>query len=320
MRTPSHWKDTNILSEFLRPLGWVYGSITALRLKLTKPKKANIPVICVGNLTAGGTGKTPVSIALAKLLKRHSAKPFFVTRGYGGTLNDIIVDKKIHSAVDVGDEPLLLNEAAPVVVNHNRYLGAIKAQQHGAQYIIMDDGFQNPTLHKDLSLLVIDGGYGFGNNFCIPAGPLRESKNSGLKRADAVIILGQDEHQIASEIKNIPVFHGKIVPLKPQNTSKSIIAFAGIGRPDKFYNSLKEAGFHLLKKIDFPDHHFYEEYELNSIITKAQTLNAEIYTTAKDYVKIPLALRSHFKVLEIEIQWEDEERLESFILSSLPKI
>lgn len=320
MKTPSHWNDKNIIAMLLRPFGWIYGGVTALRLKLIKPQKAAVPVICVGNLTAGGTGKTPVSISLAKLLKRNSVKPFFVTRGYGGTSSDVIVDPKKHSANDVGDEPLLLNEVAPVVVNHNRYRGALKAEQHGAQCIIMDDGFQNPSLHKDLSLLVVDGGYGFGNNLCIPAGPLREFKHCGLKRADALIVIGSDDHNITKQIKNIPVFYGKIVPIKPQNTSKSIIAFAGIGRPDKFYNSLKEVGFHLLKKIDFPDHHFYEEYELNKIITKAQTLNTEIYTTSKDYVKIPLALRHHFKVLEIEIEWEDEKELESFILSSLSHI
>lgn len=317
MRTPSHWKDNNLLSVVLCPLGWVYGLMTALRLKFIKPRKASVPVICIGNLTAGGTGKTPVAISFSHLLRSHGYNPFFITRGYGGKIQDTLVDKNNHQAQDVGDEPLLLAEASPVVVNSNRYNGAIKAQNNGADCIIMDDGFQNPKLHKDLSLLVIDGGFGLGNSRCIPAGPLREFTNSGLKRADAILIIGEDEKNIASQIKNLPIFKGSILPCRPEKGRKEIIAFAGIGRPDKFYTSLEEVGFNLMKKIDFPDHHYYNEEELNQIITKAQTLGTDIYTTSKDFVKIPIELRPHFRVLEITIQWEDEEKLANFIIQKI---
>jgi len=316
MKTPSYWASPNLLATLLLPLGKVYAAATALRMR-KKPRKADKPVICIGNLTAGGTGKTPTATAIAKLLQKKGFNPYFVSRGYGGTLQNVIVNPQQHSAKEVGDEPLLLSRQAKVSINAERYLAAQKAIADGADVIIMDDGFQNPTLFKDISLLVFDGSFGLGNGYPVPAGPLRENIQDGLKRADAAIILGQDRFMLCQKLQQIPTFYGRIIPQKPQDTSRRAIAFAGIGRPEKFYASLQECNIKLCQTVNFPDHHFYTASELNDIISKARELDADIYTTAKDYVKIPLDMQSRFKVLEIEIEWENPSEFETFLLTRL---
>ena len=313
MQTPTHWKEYNLLSIILLPLDWLYAFATALRFVFNKAQKINTPIICIGNLTAGGTGKTPVAISIAKILQKKDKNPFFITRGYGGTISDIIVDKKIHNAEMVGDEPLLLSNQAPVVVNHKRIDAALKAENSGAKSIIMDDGFQNPALFKDLSFIVIDGEYGLGNNLCIPAGPLREFVSLGIKRANAVIILGEDNFDLKTRFSKLPVFMGKVSPIMPDITNKRVIAFAGIGRPAKFYNSLEEVGFKIVQSFDFPDHHYYNKKELQKIIVLANKTKSEIFTTSKDFVKIPINMQVYFNVLDIEIKWEDEKKLADFL-------
>lgn len=316
MKTPTYWKDKNIVSDFLSPLGRLYNLATRMRIKHKRPRKAPCPVICVGNLTAGGTGKTPVAIALSKLLSEAGYHPYFVSRGYGGTLHNIVVDNQKHTAAQTGDEPLLLSRYAPVVVNPDRFQGAMTACSYGADLIIMDDGFQNPGLFKDLSFLVFDGSFGIGNGRCIPAGPLREDFGAGLKRADAAIIIGSDLCNLESRL-NIPTFAAEIRPIKAHRGTPHIIAFAGIGRPEKFYQSLRSLNFNLLHTYDFPDHHIYTEDDLQTLIRSAERLQAEIYTTTKDFVKIPPQLQSKFKVLDIEILWQDPQALQQFILSKI---
>ncbi len=317
MKTPSYWKTRNLISTILWPLGGLYACATRLRLYLRHPKKVKTPVICVGNLTAGGTGKTPIAISLAKMLQQQGYTPFFITRGYGGKLQDVLVDLSCHTAAEVGDEPLLLASTAPTVVNADRYKAALKAEANGANIIIMDDGFQNPGLFKDLSFIVVDGGFGLGNRRPVPAGPLRENWHSGLKRTDAVIIIGQDQYNIAKIIRDKPLFTGTITPISPEPLPERVLAFAGIGRPEKFYNSLKELGISLSETIDFPDHHQYTPAELEALISKAKELQAELYTTSKDLVKIPKDLQQHFKVLNIGISWDKEEMLTGFILNKI---
>ncbi len=317
MKTPAFWTSSNFISKVLNPIGKLYALATSLRIRFGHTKKVNRPVICIGNITAGGTGKTPVAVSFAKLLQQMGKNPFFVSRGYGGKLKGIMVDKARHTAAEVGDEPLLLSRQAPVIVNPDRFAGAQKALQSGAEIIIMDDGFQNPGLYKDLSFLVFDGGVGIGNGLCIPAGPLRESLTSGLKRAQAVIILGEDKHNLAAQTKDLPIFKGSVVAKKPEINNNEIIAFAGIGRPEKFYTSLRELGFKLLKTIDFPDHHQYTMAELKKLINEAQKKDAVLFTTAKDFVKIPPQIQKHFHVLEIEISWENEESLKAFLHQNL---
>lgn len=313
MKTPKYWQSNSLISKLLYPVGLLYGSLTQARLKLVKPQKAEVPVICVGNITAGGTGKTPVSISIAKLLGIELYHPYFVTRGYGGRLQNVIVNNKKHSAAEVGDEPLLLSQQAPVVVNADRYAGAELAIKNGADVVIMDDGFQNPTLYKDLSFLVFDGTYGIGNGKIIPAGPLRETFADGIKRADALIILGKDKHNLAAK-SGLPVFFGHTEAVQTCNIENpNVVAFAGIGHPQKFYHTLSQQGFNVLKTIDFPDHHFYSRSELENIISKAKSLNAAVYTTSKDYVKIPHLLQKEIQVLEIAVVWDNPEELVQFI-------
>lgn len=319
MKTPKYWQSNSLTSKVLSPIGKIYGALTQLRLKLHKSPKVEIPVICVGNITAGGTGKTPVSMSLAKMLISDIYHPFFVTRGYGGKLQNVLVNHKKHSAKDVGDEPLLLASQAPVVVNANRYKGAKTAIKEGADLIIMDDGFQNPTLHKDLSFLVFDGHYGIGNGKIIPAGPLRETFADGIKRADALIILGKDKHNLAAK-SGLPVFFGHLEATHTTiDNKKNVVAFAGIGHPQKFYHTLKEQGFNVVKTIDFPDHHFYNCTELQNIVNEAEVLQAEIYTTGKDYVKIPNSFQSEIKLLEVAVVWDKPDELLDFIKTRINK-
>ena len=316
MKTPAFWNSVNLISNLLLPLGHIYAAATACRVKKT-PRHADKKVICIGNLTAGGTGKTPTALAVADILQQNGFNPYFVSRGYGGKLKDLIVDPKIHTATEVGDEPLLLAQKAKVSINPERYEAARKAIADGADCIIMDDGFQNPTLFKDLSLLVFDGEVGIGNGRPVPAGPLRENFAEGLKRADAAVILGQDRHNLAAKLGTLPTFYGKTVPIVPTDVQHPVLAFAGIGRPEKFYASLRECRLSVRRCINFPDHHFYTTAELQQLIDSAKKENLTIFTTGKDFVKIPAPLRPHFRVLEIGIKWQNPDELTKFILSRI---
>lgn len=312
MKTPTFWNKKNLFVYCLLPFSWIYHCVTTLRFKLKKPYKSHLPVICIGNLTAGGTGKTPVSIAIADILKQKGKNPFFISRGYGGKVKNIIIHSYNNCAKEVGDEPLLLSKIAPVAVNPDRAEAAKLAVKSGADILIMDDGFQNPGLYKDISFLVFNGKLGIGNGAVIPAGPLRETFTSGIKRASALIIIGNDETDIAKKT-DLPVFFADITAEQPNIKNKNIFAFAGIGYPEKFYNSLKKVGLNVVNTQDFPDHHFYTEKELNKIIETAQKQNLEIFTTSKDFVKIPTNMQKHFNVLNIQINWRDKKSVEDFI-------
>lgn len=316
MKTPKYWQSNSLIAKILTPISWIYGWLTQLRLRTHKPSETTVPVICIGNITAGGTGKTPVSLSIAKMLETEMYHPFFVTRGYGGKQKNVLVNYKKHSAQEVGDEPLLLASQAPTVVNPNRYAAAQIAVSQGADIIIMDDGFQNPSLRKDLSFLVFDGAYGVGNGRVLPAGPLRETFADGIKRANALIILGKDKHHLA-ERSNLPVFYGHTEPVQTTMNKADVLAFAGIGHPQKFYRTLQQCQFNVVKTIDFPDHHFYTNKEIAEIVATAKEKNLEIYTTSKDYVKIPSLYKSAINVLEVAIVWDNPDQLANFIKSKL---
>ena len=317
MKTPKYWQANSFISKLLSPIGFIYGCITQLRLRWAIPPKVEVPVICVGNITAGGTGKTPVSLSIAKMLATAMYHPFFVTRGYGGKLQDVMVNNKKHTAAEVGDEPLLLSYQAPVIVNANRYKAAQMAIKDGADLIIMDDGFQNPSLHKNLSFLVFDGHYGIGNGKIIPAGPLRETFSDGIKRADALIILGKDKHNLAERSK-LPVFFGHTeVSQTISDKSHKVLAFAGIGHPQKFYHTLSQQGLDVVETIDFPDHHFYTRDDIKKILHQAESLDAVVYTTTKDFVKIPTLYQHQINVLEVSVVWDEPDRLQEFIISHM---
>lgn len=321
MKTPSFWKEQSFISNCLQPLGKVYALITGLRLRLKAPYKAKCPVICIGNLTAGGTGKTPVSLSIAEILQQMGYKPFFVSRGYGGRIHNVVVNKEVHTPKQVGDEPLLLSECAPTVVNPDRAAAAKLAIAHGADCLVMDDGFQNPGLYKDVSFLVFDGSYGIGNQRVIPAGPLREPFDTGIKRAQAIIILGEDKTGLAKRT-SLPVFYGQVKEEQPTENKRIVLAFAGIGHPEKFYNSLQKCGLKIAKTHNFPDHYFYTRAELNKLIDEAEKNDWDIYTTSKDFVKIPVSLQAKIKVLKIKVEWQKKDELIEFLngyLHSNPK-
>jgi tetraacyldisaccharide 4'-kinase len=289
MRAPNFWYDTTptarLLSALLSPLGAVYGASVKRRERRANPAHPGIPVICVGNLTAGGSGKTPIAIAIAQILAAHGAKPAFLSRGYGGHLaGPVQVDPRRHTATEVGDEPLLLAAHAPAVVARNRREGAKFARAIGAGAIVMDDGFQNFEVAKDLSLVVVDAVSGFGNGGLIPAGPLRESPRGGLARADAVVVVGDG----SPEMPPFPqILRAKLVATAPEAIrGRTVFAFAGIGRPEKFFTMLSAQGARLAGTQSYPDHHRYTSGELHFLREIATRARASLVTTEKDYVRI----------------------------------
>ena len=317
MRPPDFWGPATrgrLLPKLLSPLGFVYDLAGRLRRASAKPARVAVPVICVGNLVAGGAGKTPVALDLARRLAALGRSPHLLTRGYGGSeRGPLRVDPARHDAATVGDEALLLAEAAPTWIGADRAASAAAAVAAGADLLAMDDGFQNSGLTKDLSLLVVDGGYGFGNRFPIPAGPLRERLGRGLARADAVVLIGEDRWDSAALLPpDLPLLRARLVP-DPDTAealrNRAVVAFAGIGRPEKFFETLGELGAELAATRAFPDHHPYGVGEVEDLLEEARRRDAVPVTTGKDLVRIPSPLRPRVTTLPVRIRWEDEPRV-----------
>ncbi len=304
MKTPHFWEVPNhFLSRLLKPLGAIYAFGTASRFRRTNPYQASIPVICVGNLSIGGTGKTPVSLAIAALLHKQKKNFFFLNHGYKSRLKNVQVDLENHTPYDVGDEAILLACYGPTIVDNHRARGAQTAVKKGAECIVMDDGFQNPTLIKTLSFIVVDGKRGFGNECVIPAGPLREPVLKGLARADVVVIVGDDEWGVRFYLQrnkvDLPILTGHfqlnmktIQPLK----GKKVMAFAGIGQPTKFFDVLKKHGVEVVKTESYPDHYYYTRFDVERLIKAANGL--PLVTTTKDAVKIPKDLLKRIDIVD----------------------
>ena len=309
MRQPPHfWYDEKgWQGRLLAPLGWLYHGITQLRHRWTQPWQASVPVLCVGNLTLGGTGKTPFVLYLAQKLQERGHKPHIVSRGYGGTYGKacVRVDPTTHSATLVGDEPLLLAAVAPTWICPNRRKGIQAAINQGADCVILDDGFQNPSIQKDFSILVIDGPVGFGNGQIFPAGPLRESIPQGLSRAQMVCILGETSLALQT---SLPLLHGVLEPVAPLPTTP-VIAFAGIGRPDKFFTMLKDKGVILAAKRAFPDHHAYTAQDLQDLKALQQEHQARLVTTLKDFVRLPPDFATTIEVIPVHLVLDHPGRL-----------
>lgn len=312
MKAPAFWYDEDsFFSKLLNPLGSVYRAAGKLRRKITSPFRASIPVICVGNVVAGGSGKTPTTIAIVKLLKQHGASPVIVSRGYGGQHpGPLRVDPALHDARVVGDEALLLAQVAPCWIGRNK-AAVTKAAEAGATHIIMDDGLQNPTVAHDLSFLVLDGITGLGNGKLIPAGPLRETLRDALQRVTAVVMIGDDRHNLARVI-NKPIFRADVFPCLPKDfpSDAKFLAFAGIARPNKFYTSCNKACLNITSKRDFADHHFFKENELKEIEQDAKAQGAQLLTTAKDWVRLPDEMRRKTNVLPIDLVFHDDSILD----------
>jgi tetraacyldisaccharide 4'-kinase len=325
MRTaPAFWSwPPGLLSELLLPVGTGWEAVGRLRQAFARPYCPPVPVVCVGNLVTGGAGKTPVALALATHLVSRGMAAHIVTRGYGGRLGGPVrVDAALHDAAAVGDEALLLAKQAPCWVARNRADGVRAAVAAGAQMIVLDDGFQNPGIAKKLSLLVVDAAYGFGNGRVIPAGPLRESLARGLARADAVVLLGTDAQPGCFESLRIgqalPVLHAVLRPVAGERLAGArLLAFAGIGRPAKFFTTLRALGAELVSTRSFPDHHPYRAREIDPLLRAAEQAQARLITTAKDIVRVPAAKRAAIEVLEVEIGWRNPDALAEVLSSVL---
>jgi len=308
MRAPEFWQHAGLLSGLLAPLGWLWAGGALLRARRPPLFRAPLAVICVGNIVAGGAGKTPVAEAVARLV----CGAHFLSKGYGGSeIGPLRVDPLQHGFRETGDEPLLLAEIAPCWVAKDRVLGARAAAAAGARCLVMDDGFQDPTLFKDLSLLVVDGHTGFGNGRCLPAGPLREPVDCGLKRADVVVLLGEDRHRIAERVAPLPVLRAWLEPEAEAQAlvGRQVVAFAGIGRPGKFFHALEHLGAHIAEAYAFPDHYPYHPAEITELQNAAARHNAFLITTSKDFVRVPPPQRDLLAVLQMEVAWQDENQL-----------
>ena len=306
---PSSWKAT-----FLLPLGYLYNMLTSLREKFGKHQKYDCLTICVGNLNVGGTGKTPATIALAGHFLEKGLKVHIVSRGYKGNFQGtFLVNPRKHGSDEVGDEPLLMSEFTSVWVSKKRKNGIAAAERAGAQVVILDDGFQDPSFHKDFSIVVVDGKRGFGNKQCMPAGPLRENISQGFKRADALIIIGQMLYKFDVFPNHLKIIHSTLKPIETGmnwNEGK-YLAFAGIAHPEKFFETLRSVGANVIDCVALSDHQKLDGQILKRLEYKAEKAHAQLVTTEKDAVRLPNTFRKKVLSLPVRVEFNNKDELEN---------
>lgn len=292
MREPAFWwRKPGLAAGLLAPVAMLYGAVASARLA-QRGARADVPVVCIGNPTIGGAGKTPLALTLARLLQASGDAPFLLSRGYGGRLaGPLRVDPSRHEAADVGDEPLLLARVAPTVVARDRVAGAQAAVAAGASVIVMDDGFQNPSLQKSFSILVVDARRGIGNGSVVPAGPLRAPLAVQLARADALVMVGASDDGVAATARGrgLPVFHASLTPdaaVAATLAGTRVLAFAGIGDPEKLFATLKGAGIAVAATRGFPDHHRFRADEARMLCEQADREALVLVTTEKDVARM----------------------------------
>ena len=323
LRAPQFWHSGRggLAPLLLSPVSAIYARATARRM--SRPGwVAPVPVICCGNVTAGGAGKTTVALDLLSRLAARGVNAHALLRGYGGSARGPLrVEPDRHDSRVVGDEALLLAEHAPTWVGADRAATARLAVAAGAEAIVMDDGLQNPTLAKTLSLLVIDGTFGFGNGRVIPAGPLREPVAAAAARAQAAVLIGEDETGARALLPaHLPLLRARLVP-GPGTAAlahRPVLAFAGIANPGKFFDTLAEAGAIIVGRQTFADHYPYDDADIEAILAEAEALAALPVTTRKDFVRIPPRLRDRVAVARVGLAWEDEEALEALLAPLFP--
>jgi len=325
IKTPIFWYDKSFFSKLkaylLIPLSIIWIIVSRIKVILSHPYKSKLKVVCIGNLTIGGTGKTPFAINVFKLLKNMGHNPAFLTRGYSGGNHGPLEVKTNHTHFEIGDEALLLSNVGTTIVSKNRSSGAkfIENDDRNFNVIIMDDGLQNNQLHKDINILLIDKNRIFGNEYCIPAGPLRESISYGIKKINTIILTGHNEENFNLNykiIKNIPVFNSKIVIENlPKIKKNDVLAFCGLANPLKFYKTLEENKFNVIKTRSFPDHHKYTNEDISNLEKDAKKEKLQLITTQKDYVKIESKNKNLINVLPINLilAKKDEAKFKSFL-------
>ena len=317
--TPPFWFEPAGLKAWLMaPFSLLYSRAAALAMHARPSGGVDVPVLCIGNFVAGGGGKTPTALALAETARRRGFTPGFLSRGYGGKISGPArVELEHHNAADVGDEPLLLARAATTVISSNRLSGAQQLVELGCDFIIMDDGFQNPRLRRDYNLVVVDSRRGIGNGFAIPAGPLRLDLKTQMMKADGVLVVGGDpgaDPVIRRTAKGgKPVFLAKLNMIEPERwKGRALIAYAGIADPFKFFDSLGKAGAKLSLVQPFGDHHYFHDDEIKELINRAKLMGAGLVTTAKDMARLLNMGPEHQKladiseVSEVELTFDDE--------------
>jgi tetraacyldisaccharide 4'-kinase len=323
MRMPEFWQEKDytakIAATLLAPLGWAYGASVAWKASNTRSHRASAKVICVGNLTAGGSGKTPIAIAIARALIARQRNTVILTRGYGGRMRGpAFVDPLRESFEETGDEALLLAAAAPVIVSRDRAAGATLADSHRIDVIVMDDGHQNFSLMKDISIVVVDAESGFGNGRILPAGPLRENVLLGLARADAVVLVGDGDPALPG-FKG-PVLRAHVVPVDaPGVAGQRVLAFAGIGRPGKFFATLRGLGAIIAEERAYEDHHAYTASEFARLHSRAKALDATLVTTEKDFVRLTPAERQDVRFIPVRAAFDDRAALDALLDRIAPR-
>ncbi|MEL6281599.1 MAG: tetraacyldisaccharide 4'-kinase [Pseudomonadota bacterium] len=314
MKPPRFWSNSprrpGLAAIALTPLSWIYAMMGRIRRARATPLRPRAPVICVGNIVAGGAGKTPTALAIAERAKARGRTPHFLSRGYGGKIKGPHpVDPGKDASEEVGDEPLLLAAHHPTWVGKDRKATAAAAVQAGADLLIMDDGFQNPDIEQDLAFVVIDAAFGHGNGRVIPAGPLREPIMSAFGRADAAILIGDGNPFVP---RGVPVLRAR---LTPRFTGMSfaglrVVAFAGIGRPEKFFDTLLAMGAQVVDAVPFPDHHKFSSAILTRLEQRAYANDATLVTTEKDAVRLPAWFRGRAVTVPVTLGFEDPEELD----------
>ncbi len=316
MKAPEFWNHKSgresapVIRTILSPIGWIYGKFVSKSINNSIEYDSGVPVICVGNATLGGTGKTPVTIYILKSLRRLGLNAVGLTRGYGGQEKGPILLNDKHTSIDVGDEPLLLAEHAPVWVSAGKDDGAKAAVSNGASIIIMDDGHQNQLLKKSLSLLVVDAEIGFGNGKIFPAGPLRENLNESLKRSDAIILMKPNKDYkpdsfLLRQLRDKVLIHAYLKPTSILPKGK-LYAFSGIGRPNKFFDSLRNYGGNIIEAISYSNHYQYKDIDIENLFVLASEYGASLITTEKDYVRLPKGYRKGVHKWPVSVHFEDE--------------
>ena len=330
MREPAFWyRPSSLTSRLLSPFGAIYGAATAWRMGL-EGQNVGIAVICIGNYHVGGAGKTPATIKLAELLLASGETPFAVSRGYGGRLRGpVCVQPETHTAADVGDEPLMMSSRLPVVVSRDRAAGAALAKSAGANVILLDDGFQNPSLRKNMSFVVIDATRGLGNGQVFPAGPLRAPLQAQIARTDALIVVGEGNgaNDLIEKLKRqgVPVLSARL-KADPKSVSvlrgQRVLAFAGIGDPARFFSTLRANGVNVVGERPFADHHVFSVTEIEHLRAHAALNSLKLVTTEKDMARIRSDTRlaryaNEFATLNVTLEFDDEEKLRRLAIDSL---